>query len=120
MLTLLGIVLGNEIFDHMIVVFTHCEGDEFPELKKKIEGEFKTKITKSLQRELPFIYTKKGSDQGMDELKKALDKLNKYDSKFFKELRNIQEDENKTKLDEERFVEKQFQDALYSNICNIL
>eukprot|EP01080_Neovahlkampfia_damariscottae_P008186 gene8186-14_t len=120
MLSILGIILGNKIFDHMIVVFTHCEGDKFPELKKKMETEFRAKITKSLNRELTFIYTKKGSDQGLDELKNALDKMDKYDSKFFQELRKIQEDDSKTKLDEERYIEKQFQNALYSNICGIL
>jgi selenocysteine-specific translation elongation factor len=112
--------LGEKIFDHMVVVFTNCEGDNYEELKKKMETEFKATIKKSLLRDIPMVFTKKDSEQGLDELKKIVSSLDMYDSSFFAELRKIQEDEDKTKLDEERFVEKQFSQALYSNLCEIL
>jgi GTPase SAR1 family protein len=120
MLKLLGVVLGDAVFDHMVVVFTFCEGESIEDLKKKMKTEFSKTLKDAFGRDFPMIFTNKDSETEFDDLKKILLKLEKYDSEFFQKLRKIQENEDSTKLDEEKFVEEQFTKAFYSKVCEIL
>lgn len=123
MLEFLGYFFGEEIFNHVAIVFTNCDGEKTEEdVKKAKEGflkEFQTAL--HVKAEVPVLFTTKDSKQDLDKLLDFALKVGKFDCKFLQDLAKIQSDDTKTKLDQDKFIEESFKATIMRVLqCNIL
>eukprot|EP01080_Neovahlkampfia_damariscottae_P011115 gene11115-3934_t len=135
-----GLVFGNEFWDHLIVVVTHCDGDNWEDLKddlmsnlKKNVSEVKTKIQDFLQAENskekvnekfpPVIFMSNLVENDVKKVYDAIKDMPKYESETMKQIHKMLEDEKVKDEDIDGFIlTKMFgkPDIDLSKICNIL
>jgi hypothetical protein len=119
----LSYLFGKEIYNHVALVFTMCDMKTGPENITKVKDSFVKDFQHALHTDVapPVFFTKKDSTEGLDSLATFATKTGKYSCKFLSDLKQIQDDENKTKLDQDKFIEEQFKTTILKVLqCNIL
>lgn len=123
MLEFLGYFFGEDIFNHVAIVFTNCDGNNAEKDVQKAKDEFLKEFQTALhvKTEVPLFFTSKDSKQDLDHLLTFALKVGKFDCKFLQDLAKIQNDETKSKLDQDKFIEEAFKNTIIKVLqCNLL
>lgn len=121
-LDIFRIMFGEEFFKSMCLVFTYCDNDD-KDMEEKVKKEFVAEFHKKLNftTEIPVFFTSNKSHKGLKELAAHAENMPRFDCAIMKQLREIQSDETKSKLDQDRLIEEQLKNTLLKTFgCNIL
>lgn len=116
-------LFGEEVYKHFAIVFTMCDAkgaeDKIIKAKSDFAREFQHQMGNTTN--LPLFFTKKDSTQDLDGIVKFAGQVGKFDCKLLTELKKIQQDETKTRLDQEQYIEEVFKTTILKVMrCNIL
>lgn len=109
---LLTIFFGKEYFHHIIIIFTFCddnqrESEETQRIIDQFESNFHIKPE--------TFYTSKNSKDEIKNLGEKVKGMRRFDCELFQELRKIENDPNKTRLDLDNLIEDKLGDSLVQN-----
>lgn len=116
---MLVLIFGEEIRKHTAFVFTHCDPEtknKWGPKKEQILKEWNAKISlNNIEPKLdfPIFFTSMKTQEGLLELKQAVEKMGRFETKDIKQWREILEDEKKTDQDFEDAISVKFK-------CSIL
>jgi GTP-binding protein EngB required for normal cell division len=116
---MLMIIFGSDIRKHTAFVFTHCDPEtkkDWEPKKEKILKEWNTKVEMNSvdpKINFPIFFTSMKTQEGLQELKKAIEKMGRFETKQIKEWREILQDKSKTQEDFEEAITEKFSRCLF-------